>query len=345
VVLNQSSKKTAVRQATRWLLAGLLTLGGLTLPVTTVWSQDDVPQAPACSTLNNLVSLKQDRALAIESIAGGLRLRLGSQHLGDYIYQDSNTLRPYFCNMKTPSGLSVTRNHPPSEGRDSTDHATMHPGIWLAFGDINGEDFWRNKAQIKHSQFIERPAVDDGVLQWIDESVLIAQDQKQLGKLRNQISVRLTEAGVLIDWQATLSAGTSPLILGDQEEMGLGVRVSSVITEKNGGLIINSNGLKSAKATWGQPAQWCDYSGQDSGRSVGITLLASTDSVGPCWWHNRDYGLIVANPFGRAAMQQGAKQQFVIEPNQSLQLRFRALLHDKADYDPHKALEKLPRQK
>ena len=27
----------------------------------------------------------------------------------------------------------------------------MHPGLWLAFGDLNGIDFWRNKAPVRQS--------------------------------------------------------------------------------------------------------------------------------------------------------------------------------------------------
>ena len=33
----------------------------------------------------------------------------------------------------------------------------MHPGLWLAFGDISGHDFWRNKARIRHAGFVKEP--------------------------------------------------------------------------------------------------------------------------------------------------------------------------------------------
>jgi len=37
----------------------------------------------------------------------------------------------------------------------------MHPGLWLAFGDLGGADFWRNKARVKHDGIINGP--QDGV--------------------------------------------------------------------------------------------------------------------------------------------------------------------------------------
>ena len=39
--------------------------------------------------------------------------------------------------------MQVTRHHPPIEGQDRVDHGTFHPGIWMAFGDISGSDYWR----------------------------------------------------------------------------------------------------------------------------------------------------------------------------------------------------------
>jgi len=59
---------------------------------------------------------------------------------------------PYFANVYSPEGTKVTRNHPPREG-DAADHLTMHPGIWLAFGELSSQDYWRNKARIEHRRF------------------------------------------------------------------------------------------------------------------------------------------------------------------------------------------------
>jgi hypothetical protein len=52
------------------------------------------------------------------------------------------------------------------------------------------------------------------------------------------------------------------------------------------------------------------------------------------WWHNRDYGVFVANPFGRAAMKQGAPSTVTVKKGESLRLMYGAMLHDGADYDP-----------
>ncbi len=66
---------------------------------------------------------------------------VGGKPLATYVFRDAKILRPYLVHVRAPSGVQVTRNHPPVEGADRTDHDTMHPGIWLAFGDISGVDF------------------------------------------------------------------------------------------------------------------------------------------------------------------------------------------------------------
>jgi hypothetical protein len=91
-------------------------------------------------------------------------------------------------------------------------------------------------------------------------------------------------------------------VFGDQEEMGLGVRVATGIAEKNGGIILASTGDRTARATWGKSFGWCDCSGELGDRRVGVTLMPDPANFRPSWFHNRDYGLMVTNPFGRKAM-------------------------------------------
>jgi hypothetical protein len=81
-------------------------------------------------------------------------------------------------------------------------------------------------------------------------------------------------------------------------------------------------------------AQWCDYSGSSAQGRGGITLIPDPRNFRPCWWHTRDYGLMVANPFGRAAMRQGSPSRVTVERGEPFRMRFAIVLHDGDDYDP-----------
>lgn len=267
-----------------------------------------------------------------------LRISLGETPVADFVYRDPDVRRPYFASVRTVGGIAVTRTHPPVEGVDAVDHPTMHPGIWLGFGSLGGEDFWRNKGTIEHVKFVTPPRVEGNRLTFATESKLLASDGRMLGMMQNQFLLSAQSHNWRIDWEATFRDHPEPLAFGDQEEMGFGVRLATPLIEKNGGTITNSTGLVTAARTWGQAAEWCDYSGAIEDRRVGITVVAGPDNFRESWWHNRDYGLMVANPFGRAAMKQGPASTVTVNPGESLPLRFVAIVHDGPDYDPTKAV-------
>jgi hypothetical protein len=145
--------------------------------------------------------------------------------------------------------------------------------------------------------------------------------------LLSRITLSARPAGYLLIWDATFVATEQDIVFGDQEEMGLGVRVATLITEKNGGLITTSTGAQTAKDTWGKAFDWCDYSGVIGDRRVGVTLMPDPANFRPSWFHNRDYGLMVANPFGRQSMKQGDISRVEVKRGETLRLRFGILLH------------------
>jgi len=264
---------------------------------------------------------------AVDQKTNRLTITQGGKPVAEYVFRDEKILRPFFANVHAPGGLKVTRNHPPMAGQDATDHDTMHPGLWLAFGDISGQDFWRNKARIEHVRFIESPKTADCRLTFATECRLLATNGTPVCSLTNRFTVVQRTSAWLLVWDATVRSDTGDIIFGDQEEMGFGVRVAASIIEKNGGVIASSAGLKTAKNTWGQPAEWCDYSGTVEGEHVGIMLMADPANFRSSWWHNRDYGLMVANPFGRQAMKQGAKSAVTVKRGEAFRLRFGAAIH------------------
>ena len=75
---------------------------------------------------------------AIEQQPDRLVITCDGEPVAAYVFSDKVIPRPYFTDVHSPGGRQVTRNHPPVEGEDSTDHAELHPGIWLAFGDLSG---------------------------------------------------------------------------------------------------------------------------------------------------------------------------------------------------------------
>lgn len=265
--------------------------------------------------------------ITVEDNGDSLQIRCAGKDVATYVYRHDKVLRPFFAHVKAPSGTQVTRNFPPSK-RDRKDHADMHPGIWMAFGDLGGEDFWRNKGTVVHKEFVRKPFGGPGSggfsqrksFQRADGSVVCLEDFS--------CTIRVLEEGYLLLFESTFSAvDGKEFYFGDQEEMGLGIRVATPITEMEGGQITDSRGRQGAKKVWSQSSAWCDYSGRIDGGPIGISIFCHPDNFRESWMHARNYGLIAANPFGRKAMNKGKPSRVVVRAGEPLRLRFGILLH------------------
>jgi len=263
--------------------------------------------------------------LSIEASADSLDIRADGRPVVQYVLRHNKVLRPFFTDLHAPNGAQVTRNFPPVAGQDAVDHDTMHPGLWLGFGDISGADFWRNTGIVSHVEFIEPPRVERDTAMFAVKNAYQAGDKLICEQVcRVEISAHPSGYWIVLD-----SRFSSPkeFAFGDQEELGLGLRVATPLAVKNGGRLTNSDGLSGEKQLWGKQANWCDYSGEIDGKPVGVLLVPDPANFRRCWFHARDYGFVAANPFGRNAFTKGDKSNVVVLPGQSLSLRYAVLVH------------------
>lgn len=257
---------------------------------------------------------------------GSLRLTRDDAPLAVYTWGDPQILRPYFAHLHAPGGVRLSRNHPPRPGTDAVDHYTMHPGLWLAFGDLGGEDFWRNRGTVRHEGFSAAPRAEAGGVAFTAGHRYVARDGRTLAREAFHCRVLPRTQGWLLLWDSTFSAEAATAF-GDQEEMGLGIRFHTPLSVRSGGQIRSAAGGENEKGVWGTQAEWCDYRGAVEGRPAGLMMMTHPGNFRPCWLHARDYGLLVANPFGRNAFTRGEKSSVPLAPGSPLRLRFGLLAH------------------
>ncbi|MFM1919087.1 MAG: hypothetical protein RLZZ303_721 [Candidatus Hydrogenedentota bacterium] len=245
--------------------------------------------------------------LSFDTQAGRLSISLGQQRIATYVWDDAEISRPYFCNLKAPDGTRVTRRNPPDPVADAgnVDHATFHPGLWLSFGDLGGADFWRLKARVRHERFEVLPVVEGASLRFAVRNLYETRESppRLLAEERCAYTITPAEDGYLIRSVSDIKASAPGVAFGDQEEMGFGIRLDTPLTVKQRrGIITASHGGRDEAGTWGKPASWCAAAGKADGRWTGVMLIPGPDNFRPSWFHTRDYGLLVANPFGRKSM-------------------------------------------
>jgi hypothetical protein len=267
------------------------------------------------------VGIAEEPRVRFERGDSELRIMSGDRPLARYVFSDRKILRPYLTEVRALDGTQVTRNHPPTEG-DATDHDTMHPGIWIAFGDISGADFWRNKAQVEHVEFVGNFDESPGRGAFTVRNRYKNGDSVICEELRTTGFVTRPD-GYFILIDSRFSAPDHSFFFGDQEEMGLGVRVATPLAVTNGGHIVNSDGLHDEKGCWGKTALWADYSGVIGGKHAGVMVMPDPLNFRPSWFHARDYGFIAVNPFGRKAFTGGGEaSQVEVKPHEEFRLGY-----------------------
>src|SRR5262249_47707676 len=127
-----------------------------------------------------------------------------------------------------------------------------------------------------------------------------------------RITISVRPAGYLMQWDSEFTPKAGQLSFGDQEEMGLGIRMATPLAVVNGGHITNSAGLNDEAQVWGKPADWCAYSGMVDGHRVGVIMIPHPENFRRSWFHARNYGLLAANPFGRNAFTKEDVSKIVV---------------------------------
>lgn len=279
-------------------------------------------------------------AVAFTREPGSVAITVGDKPFANFAYADEKITRPYFAHVRAPNGVQVTRTHPPTPGSDPTDHPEFHPGIWMSFGDVSGADSWRLKAPVRFERFVEEPHGGAGEGGFVARLIHADPKYPTAAICREDLrcDVRATPEGTLLLWDSTFT-GDREFAFGDQEEMGLGVRMATPLraeqVSKQGlpaghGEIVSADGKRNEAEVWGTAPKWCDYRGEVDGQSAGVAILCHPENFRPSWFHVRDYGLMVANPFGRAAFDQGEPSRVTVAPGEALRLRYGVLVHGAA---------------
>ncbi|MBA4107038.1 MAG: hypothetical protein C0485_14930 [Pirellula sp.] len=268
---------------------------------------------------------------------GGVAISIDDKPFANFVYADEKITRPYFAHVRAPNGVQVTRTHPPVAGSDPIDHPEFHPGVWMSFGDVNGADSWRLKAPVRFERFVEEPHGGAGEGGFVARFVHADPKNPTAAICHEDLrcEVHATPEGTLLLWDSTFT-GDREFAFGDQEEMGLGVRLATPLraeqVSKQGlpaghGEIVSAEGKRNEAEVWGTAPKWCDYRGEVDGQSAGVAMMCHPENFRPSWFHVRDYGLMVANPFGRSAFDQGEPSRVTVAPGEALRLRYGVLVH------------------
>jgi len=280
---------------------------------------------------------KESRSFNFErSNENKLTINLGKQPIATYLIRDPVLTRRALVNLRTPSGIPVTRPFPAQEKED---HAIMHPGLWISYGWISGNDYWRFKSKVNFEGFIENPRVKEFEATFSARNRYLSENGKETICIEDtSYKFSLIPEGIILDLIAVYYNNEREFEFGDQEESGLALRMAKPLSVKFGnGKILNDRGDVNGKGTWGKFFKWIDYSGIFKGQRIGIMVIPSPTNSTKSWSHSRDYGALVANPFPKQPQER--REPYVktlIKKGEKLKMQYRVLIHEnqKGKFDP-----------
>jgi hypothetical protein len=241
--------------------------------------------------------------------------------------------------------VGITENGP-------SDHI-HHRSAWFCHGDVIpeglqikdkirnvvGVDFWsenKNAGKIVCVK-VGTPKVGKDRVSVETTNEWRAKDgTKILDETRTITFVHLGANRNLILLDIDLHASEYPLTFGDTKEGSMGIRIKDGIRvdREMGGVLTNAEGKSNQKECWGRVSAWCDYSGPIAeGKTGGLTIFADPGNTVDSAWHARDYGLLAANPFGRAKHakfpdRKDKTEEVKVKKGGHLKLRFGLDLHE-----------------
>lgn len=296
---------------------------------------------------------------AIEFYAG--KELVARYHIGPEV------AKPFLWPLNAPGGNCVTRGWPMQEGlpNESKDHVHQK-SAWFCHGDVipegvelkihsadknvKGVDFWSEGKG--HGRIVcvdvTDPRFNKNVAAVATKNEWQTADGVKILDETRAIAVLDFGDSRLITIDIELHASVCPITFGDTKEGSMGVRVSDefrLTAPKSDGVVTSSDG-KTAKAPakdnlsmWGKRADWNDYSGSVDGKMVGIAIFDHPMNKPRAAWHTRAYGLMAANPFGRASFPDTKGDLFKLAKGEKLKLNYGLLIH-KGDVTEAKVAER-----
>jgi hypothetical protein len=303
-----------------------------------------------------------DRPPALVTIAVAkdrVDFRCGPELAASYV-TDPGAAKPYFWPLNGPGEVAVTRSWPmvKENTEEMTDHVHQK-SAWFCHGDVIPEGL-ELKHKVKGTAGVDfwDEAPGHGVI--VCTKVGTPEQKGPHGRVVTTNEWRSADGDKILDETRTihlvdfgdarlfvvesdLAASNVPVTFGDTKEGSFGVRVRKSVTEQKGkGTLTNAEGKSREMNVWGRKSDWCDYSGPVGDVTAGIAIFADPANPVSTCWHSRGYGLMAANPFGRAKSgfpdQAGKKDLVHLGKGEHLKLRYGILLH-KGDVKEGKVAE------
>jgi hypothetical protein len=235
-----------------------------------------------------------------------------------YIFSEDEKY-PFFYPVNGPvSGGSVTS----MRNAEYPHHTSLFFGCDL----VNGGNYWQEGLDrgriISVNAQVEKQGGDSVVI--TDECIWSRPGAMSPVKDTRKFIITSPSASVTqIDVEITMEMLMDVHIKKTNHSL-FSARMAADLSVKNGGTMINAEGVRSEKGTFGQRSPWIDYYGKRGEVTEGLAIMQHPSNPWyPSPWFTRDYGFISPTPM---YWPENGEETFMKEGTKLL-LRYRVLVH------------------
>jgi hypothetical protein len=266
-----------------------------------------------------MISLSATGAkITADKVGSKINVTIDGKFFTSYIFSEDEKY-PFFYPVNGPlSGGSVTS----MRNSEYPHHSSLFFGCDL----VNGGNYWQEGLErgriISVNAQIEKQGGDSVVI--TDECIWSRPGALSPVKdTRKYIITSPSASATQIDVEITMEMLMDVHIKKTNHSL-FSARMASDLSVKNGGTMINAEGIQSEKGTFGQSSPWIDYYGKRGEMIEGLVIMQHPSNPWyPSPWFTRDYGFMSPTPLN---WPENGEENF-FRKGTKLLLRYRVLVH------------------
>jgi hypothetical protein len=275
---------------------------------------------PVCIVALLLIISSQAKATKISAVKTESRIdvTIDGRFFTSYIF-NANEKYPFFFPVNGPmTGSSVT-----SMRNGEYPH---HSSLFFGCDMINGGNWWQEGLERGRIISVNAQIVKQGGDTVIITDECIWSRPGAISPIKDTRTFTITSPSVtiiLIDFDVTMEMLTDVTILKTNHSL-FSARMAADLSVNYGGTMINAEGMKNEKETFGKQSPWIDYYGKRGNGTEGLAIMQHPSNPWyPSPWFTRDYGFISPTPM---YWPENGKE-ISMKKGTVLNLRYRVMVH------------------
>ncbi len=268
-------------------------------------------------------------------VGSKINVTIGNKYFTSYIFSEDEKY-PFFYPVNGPaSGGSVTS----MRNGEYPHHSSLFFGCDL----VNGGNYWQEG--LERGKII---SVNAEILKQGGDTVVITDEciwsrPGAVSPVKDTRIITITSPSATmsqIDVEIKMEMLLDVTIKKTNHSL-FSARMAADLSVKNGGTMINAEGLKSEKDTFGKKSAWIDFYGKRGDAVEGLAILQHPSNPWyPSPWFTRDYGFMSPTPMYWPANDTDT----FMKKGTVLTLRYRVLVHS-GDHNQAKITEEFDKYK